>query len=79
MEALRDALRSGHLAAPRSTSSRASRTPTNAEFDVGFADLPNVILTPHVGGNTEEAQRDIGLEVANSFIGFVDAARPRGR
>ena len=30
--------------------------------------LPNVILTPHIGGSTEEAQVDIGQFVANKLI-----------
>ena len=33
---------------------------------------PNVILTPHVGGSTVEAQANIGLEVAEKFIQFAD-------
>lgn len=33
---------------------------------------PNVILTPHVGGSTEEAQANIGLEVAEKFVQFAD-------
>ena len=49
------------------------------EFDVGFGDLPNVILTPHVGGNTEEAQRSIGVEVAHALSEFIDRGPPRGR
>lgn len=32
--------------------------------------LPNVILTPHVWGSTEEAQTNIGREVADKFISF---------
>ena len=56
-EALREALGSGHLGGAALDVYKAEPTPTVAEFDVGFAGLPNVILTPHVGGNTEEAQR----------------------
>ncbi|KAJ7900279.1 hypothetical protein B0H14DRAFT_3104442 [Mycena olivaceomarginata] len=34
--------------------------------------LPNVILTPHIGGSTEEAQRLIGEEVAQSLTRYLD-------
>jgi D-3-phosphoglycerate dehydrogenase len=78
VEALKDALRSGHLAGAALDVYPSEPAPTNADFDVGFADLPNVILTPHVGGNTEEAQRDIGIEVANSFIAFIDRGSTEG-
>ena len=33
--------------------------------------LDNVILTPHIGGSTEEAQKAIGLEVAESLTRFL--------
>lgn len=33
----------------------------------------NIILTPHIGGSTEEAQSAIGLEVAESIVGYVNA------
>ena len=77
-EALRDALRSGHLGGAALDVYPAEPTPTVAEFDVGFADLPNVILTPHVGGNTEEAQRSIGLEVAHALSEFIDRGATEG-
>jgi len=78
VEALRAALERGHLAGAALDVFPSEPAPTNAAFDVGFGELPNVILTPHVGGNTEEAQRDIGIEVANSFIGFVDRGSTEG-
>ncbi|HNI90158.1 MAG TPA: phosphoglycerate dehydrogenase, partial [Leptospiraceae bacterium] len=31
-----------------------------------------VILTPHIGGSTEEAQRNIGLEVANKLLRYIN-------
>lgn len=40
--------------------------------------FPQVILTPHIGGSTEEAQRAIGLEVARSFIDFFYQGRTEG-
>jgi D-3-phosphoglycerate dehydrogenase len=39
--------------------------------------LPNVILTPHIGGSTGEAQEAIGREVATSLLKFVNAGTTR--
>lgn len=77
-DALRDALASGHLAGAALDVFRTEPTPQVGPFDVGFADLPNVILTPHVGGNTEEAQKNIGLEVAHSLAEFIDRGSTEG-
>jgi len=33
--------------------------------------LPNVILTPHIGGSTEEAQENIGTEVSTKLLSFL--------
>lgn len=76
--ALRDALASGHLGGAALDVYAAEPTPQVTEFDVGFGDLPNVILTPHVGGNTEEAQKNIGLEVAHALAEFVDNGSTEG-
>jgi D-3-phosphoglycerate dehydrogenase len=40
--------------------------------------LSNVILTPHIGGSTEEAQYSIGLEVAESFIRYLKQGSTTG-
>jgi len=34
--------------------------------------LKNLILTPHIGGSTEEAQRQIGFEVAEALVRYVN-------
>src|SRR4051812_28844014 len=40
-------------------------------FQTELRELPNVILTPHIGGSTEEAQEAIGREVAHSLSRFI--------
>jgi len=40
--------------------------------------LPNVVLTPHIGGSTEEAQAAIGREVATSLSRFITAGTSTG-
>jgi len=40
--------------------------------------LPNVILTPHIGGSTVEAQENIGLDVANKLISFLETGSSVG-
>jgi D-3-phosphoglycerate dehydrogenase len=34
--------------------------------------LPNVILTPHIGGSTEEAQQNIGVDVSSKMLHYLD-------
>ncbi len=41
------------------------------KFQSPLQNLKNVILTPHIGGSTEEAQYNIGMEVAESFRKFL--------
>lgn len=40
--------------------------------------LPNVLLTPHIGGSTEEAQAAIGVEVASALIKFINVGSSVG-
>ena len=44
-----------------------------SRFGSGLQGLPNVILTPHIGGSTEEAQEDIGQFVAEKLLDYVAA------
>ena len=42
------------------------------KFETVLQNLPNVILTPHVGGSTEEAQHSIGLDVTGKLINYLE-------
>ncbi len=48
------------------------------QFQTDLQKLPNVILTPHIGGATEEAQANIGTEVPASLIRFVNTGCTAG-
>jgi D-3-phosphoglycerate dehydrogenase / 2-oxoglutarate reductase len=69
--ALRRNIESGHIAGaaidvfPREPKARGD------EFVSELRGLPNVILTPHIGGSTEEAQQDIGEFVAGKLVDYV--------
>ena len=47
------------------------------EFISPLRGLDNVILTPHIGGSTEEAQENIGREVADKLVRFLRAGTTR--
>jgi D-3-phosphoglycerate dehydrogenase len=68
---LRDALVSGHLAGAAVDVFPQEPKGRGDEFVSELRGLPNVILTPHIGGSTEEAQSDIGDFVANKLVHFV--------
>lgn len=48
------------------------------KFSSPLQGIPNVILTPHIGGSTEEAQEAIGLEVAESFRRYLQSGSTSG-
>ncbi len=56
------------------------REPRNdkEEFQSSLRGLDNVILTPHIGGSTEEAQENIGREVADKLVRYLRAGTTRG-
>jgi D-3-phosphoglycerate dehydrogenase len=68
---LRDAIRSGHIAGAAVDVFPVEPKGRGDEFVSELRGLPNVILTPHIGGSTEEAQQDIGQFVAAKFLDFV--------
>ena len=78
LDALAAGLRSGQLAGaaidvfPVEPASNADR------FVTPLQGIPNVILTPHIGGSTEEAQERIGAEVARKLIDYSDTGSTMG-
>lgn len=78
LDALAAALKSGHLAGaavdvfPKEPASNVER------FVSPLQGLANVILTPHIGGSTEEAQERIGAEVARKLVDYSDVGSTVG-
>lgn len=78
VKALREALASGHLAGAAADVYPQEPKSSEEEFHCELRGLDNVILTPHIGGSTEEAQRNIGAEVANTLIKYIDSGSSSG-
>ena len=72
IEDLADALKSGHVAGAAVDVFPKEPKANGEEFISPLRNIPNVILTPHVGGSTMEAQANIGLEVAEKFVSYSD-------
>ncbi|MBS0196353.1 MAG: phosphoglycerate dehydrogenase [Planctomycetes bacterium] len=76
--ALADSIRTGHIGGaaldvfPHEPASKEER------FESELRGLPNVILTPHVGGSTEEAQQAIAEDVAGKMLKFVNVGTTTG-
>ncbi|MGE0762234.1 MAG: phosphoglycerate dehydrogenase [Bdellovibrionales bacterium] len=68
ISALAQALKQGHLGGAAVDVFPDEPENNDQKFKSELQGLKNVILTPHIGGSTEEAQEAIGLEVAESLI-----------
>jgi D-3-phosphoglycerate dehydrogenase / 2-oxoglutarate reductase len=69
--ALRRAILSGHVAGAAIDVFPEEPKGRGEEFVSELRGLPNVILTPHIGGSTEEAQQDIGEFVAGKLADYM--------
>ena len=70
LEALAAALRSGHLSGAAADVFPEEPAENGQGFRTPLAGLGNVILTPHIGGSTEEAQEAIAVDVAEKLARF---------
>lgn len=66
------ALRTGHLSGVAADVFPEEPASASEKFHSVLQQFENVILTPHIGGNTSEAQENIGLEVAEKMIRYSD-------
>jgi len=67
-----DALESKHIGGAAIDVFPLEPRSNDDEFISPLRGIENVILTPHVGGSTQEAQENIGIEVASKFVKYSD-------
>ena len=78
LDALAHALKSGHISGAAIDVFPVEPSSNKEKFVSPLQGLDNVILTPHVGGSTEEAQERIGSEVARKFVEYSDVGSTTG-
>lgn len=72
LEALRDALVEKRLSGAAIDVFPVEPEKNGAAFSTPLQKLNNVILTPHIGGSTEEAQHNIGLDVSSKMLNYLE-------
>ena len=78
IEALADTLKSGHLLGAAIDVFPTEPASKKEAFESPLRGLNNVILTPHIGGSTGEAQVNIGKEVAKAIVQYSDEGSTTG-
>ncbi|MFY7879293.1 MAG: phosphoglycerate dehydrogenase [Lacibacter sp.] len=72
LEALKKFLLDGHISGAAVDVFPWEPEKNGDRFQTPLQGLPNVILTPHIGGSTEEAQQNIGEDVSNKLVQFLE-------
>ena len=78
LNALKTALEKGNLSGAAIDVYPEEPAANGDPFDCLLRHLPNVLLTPHIGGSTEEAQVNIGLDVSTRLIQFAETGITNG-
>ena len=78
LEAVRVGLQSGKLGGAAVDVFPEEPKSNDEVFRSPLCGLDNVILTPHIGGSTIEAQRNIGIEVATTMLKFIENGSTTG-
>jgi D-3-phosphoglycerate dehydrogenase len=78
IDALVDAIRRGHIGGAAIDVYPDEPASNSDGFASPLRNLPNVILTPHIGGSTEEAQEAIGREVSAALIKYINSGATTG-
>jgi len=76
--ALHQALLSGHVSGAALDVFPVEPKGRDEALDSPLLGMHNVILTPHIGGSTQEAQENIGREVAEKLVRFVLSGTTKG-
>lgn len=77
IEALSKALKAGHIAAAAIDVFPLEPKSNEDRFESPLVGLDNVLLTPHIGGSTVEAQENIAVEVASKLVRYSDNGTTR--
>lgn len=72
LDALADSIKAEHILGAAIDVFPVEPKSNSEEFQTPLRDLQNVILTPHIGGSTLEAQQNIGIEVASKLVLYSD-------
>ncbi|WP_299317673.1 phosphoglycerate dehydrogenase [uncultured Maribacter sp.] len=72
IDALAEGLKDGHVGGA-AIDVYPDEPASNGDFHTKLQGFANVILTPHVGGSTEEAQRDIADFVPNKIMDYINS------
>lgn len=78
IDALHAALVSGHVGGAAIDVFPVEPRSADEPLASPLVNMPNVILTPHIGGSTMEAQENIGREVAEKLVSFLRSGATKG-
>ena len=78
LDALAAALKNGHLSGAAIDVFPVEPEKNGDPFSSPLQNIPNVLLTPHIGGSTEEAQYNIGEDVSAKLLQYLEMGATTG-